>query len=305
MALAPDLWSFAAAFIVVQMLGQLTEYDATFAVAVDLAQSDARKAMSQITLWGGLASTAFWPATAFLLQHMSWQHMLLVYAGLLAVVSVPIAAHAGHASVRHGERCKVASAEIADATLATPAPAPSPLVFSVLAAAFAFGGVAYTLPALMLPVLEGLGLGATAVVAGMLFGPAQTAGRFMDLLLGARVRALHVAILATAMLVFSLGVLWLGSSIAWMAMVFALLFGAGAGVSYVARGSVVLEIYGTQAYALWLGRLSSVRLVVSAASPFVLSLVLERLGAASVVAVCLGVALLSLGCFGWLAQRLR
>ena len=303
MALAPDFWSFAAAFILVQVLGQLTEYDATFAVAVDLAGSDARKAMSQITLWGGLASTVFWPVTALLLRHMSWQDMLLVYALLLAVVAVPIAVRAG--IVERGERGQSVGTVSPDGALPSSPPPQSPLVFSVLAAAFAFGGIAYTLPALMLPVLEGLGLGASAIVAGMLFGPAQTAGRLIDLLLGARFRALHVAILATGMLAVSLGLLWTGSGIAWMAMVFALLFGAGAGVSYVARGSVVLEIYGTRAYALWLGRLSSVRLVVSAASPFVLSLVLERLGAASVVAVCLGVAMLSLACFLWLAWRLR
>lgn len=305
MALAPDLWSFAAAFIVVQVLGQLTEYDATFAVAVDLADSDARKAMSQITLWGGLASTVFWPLTALLLRHLGWQNMLLVDALLLAVVAVPIAVRAGQIAQRRGGRGRTAATPLADRDLPSPPPVHSPLVFSVLAAAFAFGGVAYTLPALMLPVLEGLGLGAAAIVAGMLFGPAQTAGRFMDLLLGTRVKALHVAIMATAMLIVALAVLLMGSGIVGMAMVFALLFGAGAGVSYVARGSVVLEIYGTAAYALWLGRLSSVRLVVSAASPFVLSLVLENLGAASVVAVCLGVAMLSLGCFLWLAWRLR
>ena len=305
MALAPEFWSFAAAFVVVQVLGQLTEYDATFAVAVDLAGNDARKAMSQITLWGGLASTAFWPLTALMLRHMAWQDMLLVHVLLLAVVAVPIAARAGQIAQRRGGRGAAAANPGADRDVPSPPPAPSPLVFSVLAAAFAFGGVAYTLPALMLPVLEGLGLGAAAIVAGMLFGPAQTAGRFMDLLLGTRVKALHVAIMATAMLLVALAVLLLGSGIPEMAMVFAMLFGAGAGVSYVARGSVVLEIYGTEAYALWLGRLSSVRLVVSAASPFVLSLVLENLGAASVIAVCLGVAMLSLGCFLWLAWRLR
>jgi len=108
LALAPDLWSFAVAFIVVQMLGQLTEYDATFAVAVDLAGGDARKAMSQITLWGGLASTVFWPVTALMLRHMGWQDMLLAYALVLAVVAVPLAARAGTIAQRRGGRARAA-----------------------------------------------------------------------------------------------------------------------------------------------------------------------------------------------------
>jgi MFS family permease len=67
MALSPNLFLFAIAFLVVQLLSQITEYDAAFACAVDIAGEQARTVMSGITLWGGVASTIFWPATSFLI----------------------------------------------------------------------------------------------------------------------------------------------------------------------------------------------------------------------------------------------
>lgn len=304
MASAPDFVMFAVAFMAVQILGQVTEYDATFAAAVDVAGDHARQAMSQITLWGGLASTAFWPATVFLLELGSWRQMCFLYAAVIVVVCVPIAVSL-HRLQRHGKHPPLPEATFAEignrATASTP---PKTAYFLLLAMAFAFGGIAYNLPTLMLPVLEGLGLGTSAVIAGMLFGPSQTAGRLFEFLFGRRMSALRVAVTASAILALSLAVLLAGTGIVWTAFLFAVLYGAGAGVSYVVRGSVVLELYGRTDYALRLGRIGSVRLIVSAASPFVLSLVLEHLGAASVVGICLAAAILSLACFV-LLQRYR
>lgn len=300
MALAPNFWWFATAFMLVQFLSQMTEYDATFAAAVEIGGGDARTAISQITLWGGLASTAFWPATAFLLDHLTWQTMVLIYAAVMLVVCVPIAALL--CAIPHPSRVEAAGIA-AD-------PAPQPISdathhvnsrFVLLAAAFACGGIANNLPALMLPVLEGLGLGAAAIVAGALFGPSQTAGRLFEMLFGQRLHPLGVAVAASAMVMLSLLLLLIGGS-ASTVLVFAVVFGAGVGVSYVVRGSVVLALYGTQHYATWLGRLASVRLIVSALSPFVLSLILETNGASSVVAFCAGASLLSLGFFAWLER---
>ncbi len=303
MALAPDLWWFAAAFILVQLLSQVTEYDATFAAAVQIGGGDARIAMSHITLWGGLASTAFWPATAFLLDNVSWQTTILIYAAVVLTVCVPIAALL----------CAIprAARDALENTVAQPTPRPSPepirhidTRFVLLAAAFACGGIASNLPALMLPVLEGLGLGTTAIIVGVLFGPSQTMGRLFEMLFGQRLHPLSVAVIASVMVGVSLVLLLIGGS-AWTSLLFAVVFGAGVGVSYVVRGSVVLAIYGAEQYATWLGRLGSVRLVITALSPFVLSLILERHGAWSVVAFCTLTAALSLGLFVWLERSRR
>lgn len=301
MALAPTYWVFAAAFLIVQIAGQLTEYDATFAAAVDVAGERSRVAMSQITLWGGLASTAFWPATAWLLDRMSWQSTFLVYAAIMLATCLPIALLLRCLPRQGG----VAGSKAPVATPAEPAtPIRRPPPLALVALAFALGGIAYNLPVLMLPVLEGLGLGVAAVAVGMLFGPSQTAGRFVDMVVGTRAQATTVALVAAAGVAVALLLLLVGGGL-WTGLVFAVLFGAGAGVAYVTRGSVVLELHGAAGYAGRLGRLSSVRLVVGAATPFVLSLILERFGAWHVVAFCALAALLSLACFAWLARAAR
>ena len=304
LALAPEAVWFALALLLVQILGQATEYDATFAAAVELAGEKARSGMSQITLWGGLASTAFWPVTAFLLDRMSWRTMFLVYAGVLVLLCVPIAALVRSITARSRTSRTPASATVGDAPCpeTSVAPPPDAPPFWLVAAAFALGGVAYNLPSLMLPILEGLGLGASAVLIGTIFGPAQTAGRFFDMVLGDRVRAITVAVAASAMVAVAFGVLLAGG--VWAGIAFAVLFGAGAGVGYVVRGSVVLAIYGPHGYATWLGRLGTVRLVVTALSPLGLSLILENVGAGVVVLVCGAAALLALACFVALANAM-
>lgn len=295
MALAPEALSFALALLLVQILGQATEYDATFAATVALTQERARSGMSQITLWGGLASTAFWPATTFLLAHMHWRAMFLLYAAAILLLCVPIAALVRRESSSrrpsHRPTAKPSGAAL-DAPVGDPLAAPP---FWLVAAAFALGGVAYNLPYLMLPVLEGLGLGASAVVVGIMFGPSQTAGRFFDMVLGNRVSALSVAVVAAAMVAVSFIVLLAGGISAGIA--FAILFGAGAGVGYIARGSVILALYGAEGYAASLGRLSRVRLVVTALAPLVLAVILENFGAHTVIYLCLAAAFLSLACF--------
>ena len=47
------------------------------------------RALTVVTLAGGLASTVFAPLTATLAQHMDWRKTYLVLAGILAVVTVP------------------------------------------------------------------------------------------------------------------------------------------------------------------------------------------------------------------------
>jgi predicted MFS family arabinose efflux permease len=302
MALAPNILLFAFAFLVVQLLSQITEYDAAFSSAVEVAGEQARTAMSNITLWGGLASTAFWPATSFLLDQAGWRTTMFIYAALMLGVCVPIAVLL--CTIPSRPRTDRDEADVSAPSSAVVPARWSDRRFILLAAAFACGGIAYNLPALMLPVLEGLGLGAMAVVAGMLFGPSQTAGRLFELIYGSRMHALRVAVIASAAVALSLMIL-LASDRAWMGLLFAVMFGAGAGVSYVVRGSVVLALYGTGQYASWLGRLGRVRLIVSAFAPFLLAVVLDGYGAWSVVAFCTVAALMSLGFFVWLVRIRR
>ena len=305
LALSPEIWTFAAALIVIQCLAQPTEYDAAFAAAVQADGAEARTSVSMITLWGGLASTAFWPLTALLLQHTSWRGALSIYAGLMLCVCIPVAL------------AVMAQARIRRTQAAPPPPAPTPsaaieggriatdpaTAFIPLAIAFSLASVAMGMPVIMPPLLEGLGLGAGAVVAGMVFGPSQTAGRFFELVLGRNLSPLTIAVISTALLPLSLVVLVAGGANTATAVAFAVLFGAGAGVSYVVRGTVVLALFGPASYGSWLGRLARIRLVVAAATPFALALILEHYGAAAALLVCAATSALATLAFAYVWRR--
>src|SRR6185312_16296447 len=54
----------------------------------------ARRPITYLTLAGGFASTAGWPATHFLLESVGWRGTYLVYAASLALVCAPLHAFA-------------------------------------------------------------------------------------------------------------------------------------------------------------------------------------------------------------------
>jgi MFS family permease len=51
---------------------------------------DRVKALTVLTLVGGLASTVFVPLTGLLVPHLDWRHTYLVLAVVLAVITVPL-----------------------------------------------------------------------------------------------------------------------------------------------------------------------------------------------------------------------
>lgn len=291
MALAPDLWTFGAAMMLVQVLSQATEYDAAFAAAVQARGEEARSSVSLITVWGGLASTAFWPLTSWLMVELSWRTMFVGYSAVLLCVSVVVggavilqarthkandvpAASAGSSSTANA----ASSAQVPIATRAA--------LFLPIVAALALSSIPMGLPVILPPVLDGLSLGAGAMLVGVLFGPAQTVARFIELVFGAQFSPLATAVAATALLPISLLILVAGGAGVFGAIVFAVLFGAANGVAYVVRGTVVLQVFGATGYASVLGRIARIRLIVSAATPFVLATLLEKFGAVAALSFC-------------------
>jgi hypothetical protein len=90
LSLAPTLPFFVAAWVVIGfgMGGGL--YDPAFSALGRLYGENARSAITQVTLFGGFASTVCWPLTAFLATHLGWRGACLTYAGILIAVVLPL-----------------------------------------------------------------------------------------------------------------------------------------------------------------------------------------------------------------------
>ncbi|MEV6247647.1 MFS transporter [Streptomyces sp. NPDC051742] len=91
-AAAPDPAVFLAGWLLAGTAMATTFYQPAFAALTRWWAPDHVRALTIVTLAGGLASTVFAPLTAVLADHMSWRATYAVLAGILAVLTVP--AHA-------------------------------------------------------------------------------------------------------------------------------------------------------------------------------------------------------------------
>ncbi|GAA3109966.1 MFS transporter [Streptomyces rectiviolaceus] len=91
-AAAPNLATFFAAWLLAGVAMAATFYHPAFAALTRWWGPHRVRALTVVTLAGGLASTVFAPLTAALADHLSWRATYAVLAAILAVVTIP--AHA-------------------------------------------------------------------------------------------------------------------------------------------------------------------------------------------------------------------
>nr|WP_156699593.1 MFS transporter [Streptomyces sp. Z38] len=91
-AAAPNLPVFVAGWLLAGLSMAATFYQPAFAALTRWWAPDHIRALTIVTLAGGLASTIFAPVTAALANHLSWRATCAVLALILAVVTIP--AHA-------------------------------------------------------------------------------------------------------------------------------------------------------------------------------------------------------------------
>ncbi|MEU0896614.1 MFS transporter [Streptomyces massasporeus] len=91
-AAASNLSAFIAGWALAGLAMAATFYQPAFAALTRWWAPNHVRALTIVTLAGGLASTVFAPRTAALADHLSWRHTYLVLAGILAAVTIP--AHA-------------------------------------------------------------------------------------------------------------------------------------------------------------------------------------------------------------------
>jgi MFS family permease len=291
-----DPYSYLAAWAFLGLAMRLTLYDAAFAALVQVTPSRGRRAISYLTLFGGLASTAFWPIGHALNSAYGWRTTLLVFATINLLVCLPL--HWFGLARRESPE----QAEYARATSSEPQHAGHPLDGSTRTIAMVlFGAVgaasAVVMGALavhLVPILEASGLAAaTAVLMASFKGVAQVAGRIWDLTLARRWHPLDVGRVSIALIPLSFAVLMVGGASFSTALAFTLLFGVSNGLVTIVRGAVPLALFGPHGYGAILGILAAPYLVLAALAPAAFALAVERWGYGAGEAILLGAGLVS------------
>ena len=278
--LAHNLPVYLAAWCVVGLGMGTGLYDAVFAALGRRYGSAARAAITTLTLFGGFSSTVCWPFSAFLLEAVGWRGACFVYAALHLCVALPLQLLV----MRDGAATRADTDADAVRAAAPPAIAHERAIMIVLALILSIAaGIGAIFVVHLIVFLQAQGIAfAAAVSLGMLFGPAQVAARFIERLFGQRYHPVWTLLAATLLMLVGLALLLMSP---WLVALAIILYAAGYGVSWIARGTLPLALFGAARYPVILGKLAFPSLIAQALAPTLGALLVERIGAVQTIAV--------------------
>jgi MFS family permease len=298
LSLVTHPYAYLAVWVLLGISMRLCLYDAAFAALVQVTPSRGRRAISYLTLFGGFASSIFWPIGHALNGAVGWRQTLLIFAAMNLLVCLPVnwvglARREAAAAPDPGASAAASTPAATTTTLEGRSRTIAMALFSLIVAASAvvFGALAVHL----VPILEATGLAAaSAVLLASLKGVAQVLGRVWDLTLARAWHPIDVGRVSILCIPLSFIVLMLGGANFWAALSFTLLFGVANGLVTIMRGAVPLALFGPAGYGEVLGVLATPYLLLGAVSPWAFALIVEHYGYGAGEAILLGAGLLSL-----------
>ncbi len=233
LAVAPNPPVMVAGWLVAGASMAACLYDPAFATLSQHAGARYRRAVTAVTLFGGFASTVFWPLSHLLLEAWGWRAAFAIYAGMHLVICLPI-----HLLFipRHSRITRAEDA-VSEGSAAPPRfdVRLRWLTASFALATFVFGVIAVHL----ISLLTSAGLTpAQAVTVSMLVGPMQVAGRVIELGVSGRVRAVTVGLAAFALMLLALVALTSVEGFGVAAILFVVAYGCGNGVLTIVKGNL-------------------------------------------------------------------
>ncbi len=241
-----EYWQFFViwALLGIAMSGML--YEACFSVLTRALGTDAKRAITFVTLLAGLAGTLSFPAAYYLSEIFGWRTALLVFAASVATISLPLVWIACTHADRHHALSNVA------ATLQSAKVRSVLRTASFWLLAFAFMTIAISHGVIiphLLPILAEYKINpGTAVFAASMIGPMQVTGR-LAMMAGER----HVSsftIANTCFIAMSIAALALlySSSVEGLLIIFVILQGAANGVISIIKPVIIAKVFGQSGF---------------------------------------------------------
>lgn len=280
-------------------------YEPAFTVVANWFIRKRAQALTLLTFGGGLASVVFVPLTEWLVRLYGWRLALLILAVILAIVTIPL-----HGLVLRRRPTDLGLLPDGELHVPTPTALNTPIKRSIslsvavrerdfwwLAAAFAFSSFAsISITVYLIPYLTTLGFSTIFAAAALgLLGGSQIPGRLVFTPLGNHVsRRLLTAILfsmqAAALLIL------INSPNQTGVLLFAVLFGSGAGASSPARAALLAERYGFLHYGSISGAQTLVITLAKSVAPVGIGLLYGAAGGYQLLLwILLAVSLMSVG----------
>ncbi|MEU3747324.1 MULTISPECIES: MFS transporter [Streptomyces] len=272
-ALAPNLPVFFAGWLLAGFAMAATFYQPAFAALTRWFAPDHVRALTIVTLAGGLASTVFAPLTAALADHFTWRTTYLVLAAILATVTIPAHALALRAS------WPPAPPAPADVT-STPQDVVRSRPFLLLGLAFMLSSFAmFAVVVSLVPLLIERGYTTSQAAWALgLGGAGQTLGRTLYATLARR-----TGTTARTVVLILLGALTTGAFAVvpgpyGLLIVVSVVAGVVRGNLTLLQATAVTDRWGTTHYGRLSGILSAPAMTASALAPFAAALLAPRVG---------------------------
>ena len=264
--------SYFAAWTVLGLGMSGALYDAAFATLNTHFGAGARRAISTLTLFGGFASTVFWPLTLKLNTLGGWRQTYLWYALLQVLLCLPLHLLLDSAPVPAPRASSVRSG--ADFSLQQALRHPA---FWTLACAFSANSFIFSaLSVHLIPILQSYGhpVG-TVVLMAALIGPMQVAGRLAEMTIARRAHPATIGKVCFAIMPAALLALLFFGQQQWAMALFCVLYGLANGILTIVRGTLPQLLFGARNYGAISGALAGPSLLAKAAGPLAVAAVMQ------------------------------
>nr|WP_298681620.1 MFS transporter [uncultured Dongia sp.] len=289
LALAPSLPLFLLAWIIIGLGMGTGLYDPAFSTLGHIYGRGARPYITSLTLFGGFASTACWPLSAFLVSELGWRGACAAYAIIHLCICLPLYAFAlPHGSARRLQKEIVPGTDAVTATVN-----PAPAVFVLLAVTIMIGSMVSTVISVhLLTILQARDIPLAAAVAlGALVGPSQVGARFIEMLIGRYHHPIWTKLASVSSVALGLGLLWGNLPLTYLTLIF---YGAGIGLESIARATLPLVLFRPDDYAPIMGKLARPSLIAQAAAPSIGAIMIEIWGTDTALGVVVAVAVINM-----------
>jgi Major Facilitator Superfamily len=250
-----------------------------------MAGVEAKRAIGFLMLFGGVASSIFWPLTLWLEGLFGWRSVVVIYAAIHLLICAPL-----HLLfIKRPIHPDVGSRDDDVFNRGLVGPEDRGTVAFLMVVCFACSGfISWGIDLHLIAILRETGLSAVVAVGlASLKGPATLMARVGNILLANRLSPTSSAIIAAVFTITGLLTLLLSGQALVSAVLFVVIFGFGTGLMTVARATLPLTLLGAAGYATTMGRLSLPTQLVFAVSPTVFGLIIGSYGAS--VALSVGV----------------
>jgi predicted MFS family arabinose efflux permease len=295
--LAPNLPIYLASWVIIGVGMGTGLYDAVFATLGRVYGSDARGPITNLTLFGGFASTVCWPLSAFMIDHFGWRIACLVFAALHLCLALPL-----QMAVVRRAPASVSSTDVPPTQ--EPSGGSIPVdkegpIFALVALVLSLtAGIGVIVIVNFMIFLQATGIDyAAAVGLGTLFGPAQVGARLIESLFGTRYHPIWTMVASCVLM--AAGLLMLFGHFPNPIIVI-LAYAAGYGIFWVGRGTLPLALFGPLRFPRLMGKIAFPSLIVQALAPSAGAWLIETSGPHATIGVLTVLALINVVLIGLL-----